>query len=112
MLIALNMVCACIGTKKAVARIIASLCACLLCCAHVGIIITTAVFRFRPQGQLCALSIAPTQYSADKDEDASDAWTYEKDGALLLALWIIQLLCCCCCSGAGSGQTQKPQAGM
>lgn len=50
MLIAFNMICACVGTKKAIARVIASVFACCVCCAHFGIIITTAVFRFRTQG--------------------------------------------------------------
>jgi len=112
MLVIFNMVCACVGTKKAIARVIASCCACAICCAHFGIIITTAVFRFRPQGQLCALSLRPTSVPADKDSEITDDWTYEKDGALLLALWIIQLLCCCCCGGAGSGHGNKPQANM
>ena len=75
MLIVFNMICACIGTKKAIARVIASCCACLICCAHFGIIITTAVFRFRPQGQLCALSLRPTSIPADKDSEITDDWT-------------------------------------
>ncbi len=112
MLIIFNMICVCIGTRKAIARVIASVFASLICCAHFGIIIATAVYRFRPQGRLCALSQRGTSVPADKDEEITDDWTYEKDAALLAALWVIQLLCCLCCAGVGTGHVGDPRAMM
>jgi len=106
LLITVNMICVCIGAKVPFSRLIASICAFCLCCAHFPIIITTAVYRFRPYGMYCALSERNT-YFADTDSDSTDDWTYAKDGALLLALWIIQLLCCCCCCGVGMSGTGK-----
>ena len=101
LLLVINFMCVCVGSRVAVVRLLAAWFACCICCAHFPIIITTAVFRFRPQGMLCALSEANTYYSDDESLPTDD-WTYEKDGSLILALWIIQLLCCCCCCCAGA----------
>ena len=100
--IVVNFLCVCAGAYKAIFRMIGSLCACCLCCVHLIAIIVTAITRFNLHAQLCSLNPSPTNY-VGKDEmpPATDLWTYEKDGALILALWLIQLLCCCCsCCGA------------
>ena len=97
----INFVCVCVGSRVAIARLLGAWFACCICCAHFPIIITTAVLRFRPQGMLCALSEANT-YFVDDETKPTDQWTYTSDGSLILALWIMQLLCCCCCCGAGS----------
>ena len=92
-----NMICVGIGAFNATARFLGACFAPFLCLTHFGIIISTGVFRFSDYGKLCALSKLYTNYTSS-DEPADDAWTYEKDGTLILALWIIQLLfftgCC------------------
>jgi hypothetical protein len=99
--IMLNFGCIAVGAYKPVFRLIGAWCASCLCCAHFGIIIATAVYRFRAVGKMCALSEQWTNFSSDI-EDTDDTWTYKSDGALILAIWIIQLLtfCCCCCAGS------------
>jgi hypothetical protein len=49
-LLTLNFLCTCISLKSTVFRFTASICACAICCFHIATILTTAVFRFRPQG--------------------------------------------------------------
>lgn len=83
-------------------RCIAGCCMSCLCCVHFCTWISVAVYRFRDQGKLCALSKVPTSVtSSDAGTRAEDDWTYEKDGSLILALWVLQLLGCCCCCFAG-----------
>ena len=48
--------CVCVGAFKPMLRCIASCCMTCLCCAHFCTLIAVAVYRFRIQGQLCALS--------------------------------------------------------
>ena len=91
------MICVGLGAWNAVLRICASLCASCLCCAHFGLIVATGVYRFSDKGQLCALSKLPTNWTS-KDE-VDDDWTYEKDGELIFAIWIIQLCFFVCCCG-------------
>ena len=54
--VCLATICVCIGAFKPMLRCIASCCMTCLCCAHFCTWIAVAVYRFRPQGQLCALS--------------------------------------------------------
>ena len=83
-------------------RCIAGCCMSCLCCVHFCTWISVAVYRFRDQGKLCALSkIYTSVTSSDQGTVAEDDWTYEKDGSLILALWVLQLLGCCCCCFAG-----------
>jgi hypothetical protein len=100
--ILVNFLCVCAGAYKAIFRMLGALCACCLCCVHLIAIIVTAITRFNLPAQLCALNPTPTNYIGKDDmPPATDLWTYEKDGALILALWILQLLCCCCtCCGS------------
>ena len=110
LMIVCNMICVGIGACNAVCRLTGSICANLLCCAHFGIVIATAVYRFRPMGALCSKLPENTNIPTTEPADVDDAWTYVKDGELILACWIIQFLCCCCCCGAGNRPLvpQKP----
>ena len=70
LLISLNSILMAAGAKYYYPRLIALILNLLLSGIHFfGCVITTAVFRFRPLGKLCALSIQPT-----KKEDVT--WTY------------------------------------
>ena len=98
----LTTICVCVGAYKPMLRCIAACCMSCLCCSHFCTWIAVAVYRFRPQGKLCALSKVWTSYtSSDITELPTDDWTYEKDGSLILGLWVVQLLGCCCCCFAG-----------
>ena len=102
LLVFLATICVCIGAYKPMLRVIAACCMTCLCCAHFCTWIAVAVYRFRTSGKLCALSKTWTSYtSSDLTEMPTDDWTMEKDGALILALWVLQLLGCCCCCFAG-----------
>ena len=102
LIVLLATICVCIGAYKPMLRCIASCCMSCMCCVHFCTWIAVAVYRFRPQGKLCALSKAWTNYtSTDLTELPTDDWTYEKDGSLILALWVLQLLGCCCCCFMG-----------
>ena len=94
-----NLGCIVMGRIKAKWRLMASYVGFALALAHLGIIVAAAIYRFRPAGALCSLiegaaTNAPTQVKADLNDD----WTYEKDGSLILALWVLQLIgapmCC------------------
>ena len=96
LLIILNMCCVAIGAYHPVFRCLGAVCAACFCCSQFGMIVATGVFRFSLYGRLCALSKRPTNWTSETELD--DDWTYEKDGNLILALWILQLLgfvACC-----------------
>ena len=88
LLLMISMVLICIGTRHPKLRIISSYLASIICLFHSVVLILTAVFRFRPQGMLCALNEQPTYWSSD-DEHPTNEWNYKKDSQLILALWII-----------------------
>ena len=92
--IATNMICVAVGAYKHKARVVGAYYASCLWCAHFAIIIATGVYRLRPVGMACALNESATNAPTSDIEDANDDWTYKKDGALILALWIIQILSC------------------
>ena len=93
-----NMCCVGFGAYLPLFRCLGAFCATCCCCAHFGIIVATGVWRFSLYGRLCALSKQATNWTSD-DELPNDDWTYEKDGKLILALWILQLLSFVCCCG-------------
>ena len=99
LIVLLSTICVCIGVYKPVLRCVASCAMSCCCCVHFCTWISVAVYRFRPQGKLCALSVFPTGWTSKTEVD--DAWTYEKDGSMILALWVLQLLGCCCCCFMG-----------
>ena len=96
--IALNMVCVAVGAYKATIRTVAAYFAVCIYCAHFGTIVATGVYRFRPIGMACAMSEKATNAPTENVVDINDDWTYKKDGTLLLALFIVQLVTCqgCC----------------
>ena len=115
-LLIINMIIVAVGAYKAPARLVGGLCGCCLCCLHLIWIIVTAVIRFSAKSELCALVTFPTNYTGVeergggyKEMTSNDDWTYEKDAALILALWILQLLCCCCCCGAAVQPMSPPR---
>lgn len=114
-LLIINMIIVGVGAYKAPARLVGGLCGCCLCCLHLIWIIVTAVIRFSAKSELCALVTFPTNYTGVeergggwKEMTSNDDWTYEKDAALILALWILQLLCCCCCCCGAAVQPMSP----
>ena len=74
-------------------------CGCLLGCTNIAAIVVTGVFRFNTMGQLAAISTVGTKYDGPfviESEHAtqivsnlSNERTYESDGKLIMALWII-----------------------
>ena len=71
LIILLSTICVCIGVYKPVLRCVASCCMSCMCCVHFCTWIAVAVYRFRPQGKLCALSKAWTGWT-DTDLLATD----------------------------------------
>lgn len=61
-------------------RLISICCNCCLMTINLAGIITTAVFRFRPMGQLCALSTAAVKV---KETKLSDDRTYETNARMM-----------------------------
>jgi len=90
LLIAMNMILMIFGAFRFWPRMIGACCNCLLSCIHLAAIITTAVFRFRLQGKLCALSLLPTKI--DREMNLSFDRTFETDGQMIIGLWISQLI--------------------
>ena len=114
LLIMCSTCCVCIGAYKPIFRCIAGCAMNCLCCAHFGMWIATAVYRFRPYGKLCALSKVWTNYTSTdllSTDYYDDSWTYEKDGSLILGLWVVQLLGCCCCCFAGVNMPKPARMG-
>ena len=110
--IILNFVCVAVGAYKGMLRVIAALFSLCLCIPHFAIIIATGVYRFRTIGLLCAESLTPTN-KPSKDAEIDDSWTMRKDAQLILALWLVQLLCCAftCVLGAVGPLMIKPRLG-
>ena len=81
------MICIGVGSINPSLRLCGAFCASCLCCSHFGIIIATGVYRYSTKGKLCALSMGATNFVSE--DELNDTWTYEKDGKLIEALWII-----------------------
>lgn len=95
MAIVLKQIIACFGAFIACFRYLGLCVGCLLCWFYLAAVIVTPVIRFSDQSKLCALNPSPSLY-VSWEEERSDTWTFEKDGVLIMSLWIIQLICCCC----------------
>ena len=98
LLLLCNMCCVGFGAYLPLCRCLGALSATCCCCAHFAIIVATGVYRFSLFGRLCALNKLATNWTSD-DELPNDDWTYEKDGSLILGLWILQFLGFICCCG-------------
>lgn len=48
---------------------------------------------------------------ADAWKEDSEVWTYQKDGSLIVGIWVVQLLCCCCmcCAATWPLRPSMPQ---
>mmetsp|Transcript_7745 Transcript_7745/g.9322 ORF Transcript_7745/g.9322 Transcript_7745/m.9322 type:complete len:105 (+) Transcript_7745:480-794(+) len=93
-----NLGCVIMGRIKAFWRLLSAYIGFALFLVHVGLLVSGAIYRFRPQGALCALNMSATDAPTTDRDGMSDTWTYEKDGSFILAVWIIQLMgapiCC------------------
>ena len=91
--------CVMCGTKTHYCRVISAVCMSCWCCLHFISMIITAMLRFNKFGRICSLNMTATNYLSKTE--FNDDWTYEKDGSLILVIWIMQLLgsCCCCFMG-------------
>ena len=89
MLIAANAALGAFGSFYLYPRVISSCCNCLLTLVFLAAIITTAVYRFRTKGQLCALSENPSH--VDKSNTFQDR-TYNRDGKEIVALWVFSMV--------------------
>jgi len=98
-----NMCCVGCGTRKPACRVTGAICGFILGLFNLAMIVTTAVYRFSAIGMLCSLDVTPTNSPSSDFMDVDDTWTYQKDGNLLLAIWIFQVLgfmICVCVSMA------------
>lgn len=69
-----------------------------VCLTNFICMIIAGTRRFSKQGQLCAIFNGPTGASSDSIKDWDDSTTYKTDGALIVAVFVFQLLgslCCC-----------------
>lgn len=94
------------GTWSFFARGLSGCCGTLCCCLNFAAIITTAVLRFNTYGQLSAICTGPTKYVASGPDIVDNSRTFETDAAVILGLWIAQMVFCCsnCCHMAFSGK--------
>ena len=81
MLIAFNAVFMILSIYKIWIRMIGTCCNCVLGCINMAAIITTAAFRFRPMGKVCAMSTAPVKVVSD--DYLSDSRTYQSDAIMI-----------------------------
>ena len=99
MLAAANL-CLTIGTYSLHARMTGICCGCCLGCLNFAALITTAVFRFNTMGKLAAISLTPSQYDSSSENKLvfvkEDGRTYSDDAAVILGIWIAQLIACVC----------------
>ena len=79
-------ICTLCGLREPVCRCAAAWGLIVVSLANFFNLISTAIFRFNARGKLCAMATYPTYFT---DEEFDDSWTYEKDGQLILALWIL-----------------------
>lgn len=108
----INMICVGIGAWKAWARFTGAICAFPMWCFNFAMLIVTATFRFRAYGKACALVESDTNMPSDSFEDLDDQWTYEKDGALIMGIFIVAILNCCACFSCATRPIGKPRDGM
>lgn len=69
-----------------------------VCLTNFICMIIAGTRRFSSQGQLCAMFNGPTGATSDSIKDWDDSTTYKTDGALIVAVFVFQLLgslCCC-----------------
>jgi hypothetical protein len=107
MLLAANSGLMILGAWSFHARGLAACCGSLCCCLNLAAIITTGVFRYNNLGALSALCTGPSKYDDSNGmATLSDDRTFESDAAVIVALWICQMIFCCtnCCHTAYTGK--------
>ena len=57
-----------------------------------SIIWITRKFRFGPAGELCSSLDWPTHYIGGEEAQLADKWTYAKDGGLIKAVWLLEIV--------------------
>ena len=93
-----NLGCVIMGRIKAFWRVLAAYTGFIIFLANLAILATTGYYRYRTQGSLCALYTEMSHAPTTEPLDVNDDWTFEKDGSLILALWLIQaifMIPCC-----------------
>ena len=101
LIISVNMIFVAVGAFKPVFRCIGAWSACVICPAHLAIIIVSFIIRFSHSGRACSLSLEATNWPSADPLDSNDFWTFKKDAQLILGILIIQISCCCCCCLTG-----------
>lgn len=81
-----NMICVGFGSCIPVCRLTGAWCASFLCLAHFAVIVMTGIYRYSSMGVLCSLATGSSNITSDS---VSDDWTYEKDGRLMVFLFVI-----------------------
>lgn len=84
-----------------------------LWCLNLGVVVTTAVFRFNSMGRLASISLSPVHYEVvDGVATLTDERLYQDDGQLLFRLWVTALIfifaqCCMGCFAAAPPTQEK-----
>jgi len=97
-----NLGCLAMGSIRLRWRLMTTYLAFILCFVHLGILIFTATVRFSKQGTLCSLYEYRTNAATTNVREFNETWTYAKDGSLIVALWVLQILgstLCCILGG-------------
>ena len=93
-----NLGCVLMGRIKAYFRVVAAYAGFIIFLTNLAVLSVTGYLRYRPQGALCSLYTANSNAPTTNKDDADDAWTFEKDGGLILGLWLVQavfMIPCC-----------------
>ena len=90
LLFTLNSILGGFGAYSYYPRAINTACNFVLSIIAFSALITTAIFRWRTQGKLCALSLQPSQINDSGNFITSSS--FERDGNRLTGLWVFQLI--------------------
>ena len=94
----LNLGCVIMGRIKAFWRVVAAYAGFVIFLVNIAILSVTGYLRYRPQGALCSVNADYTHAPNTNHKDVDDTWTYEKDGSMMLGLWLVQavfMIPCC-----------------
>merc|ERR1712156_300107 len=86
----LNLGCVIMGRIKAFWRVLAAYAGFVIFLVNLAILSVTGYLRYRPQGALCSVNADYTHAPNTNHKDVDDSWTYEKDGSMMLGLWLVQ----------------------
>ena len=93
-----NLSCVIMGRIKAYFRVVAAYAGFIIFLTNLAILSVTGYLRYRPTGALCSLYTENSNVPTTNKDDVDDAWTFEKDGGLIIGLWLVQavLMIPCC----------------